>query len=185
MGIFFCMRKLYHHPGLCANLPPVLFFCIMQMVMTLENLNLIISLAALVLAIIAVVLAAGLQKMRNTFFKGSRAENLEQVIINQNKKLNELAGQQDYTEKAVKELRDIQTISIQKIGITRYNPFNDNGGNLSFSLAIMDGRNNGVVITSMHGREVNRIYAKPIKNSKSEFSLTEEERGAIESATNF
>lgn len=144
-----------------------------------------LSATAFVLAIIALILAARLQKLRTVFFKGSRAETLEQFIINQSKKINELGQQQDYTEKSVKQLRDIQTISIQKIGITRYNPFNDNGGNLSFSLAIMDGRDNGVVITSMHGREVNRIYAKPIKNSKSEFSLTEEEQKAIKSAANF
>jgi hypothetical protein len=141
-----------------------------------------ISILALLSAIVAVVKLSKIQKTSKIFFEGKQAASLEDFIINQSKKINELGAQAAYIEQAVKDLREIQKDSIQKMGVVRYNPFADNGGNLSFSMAILDARDNGVVITSMHGREQNRIYAKPIIKGKSEFSLTAEEEKAITSS---
>lgn len=69
--------------------------------------------------------------------------------------------------------------NLQKIAAIRFNPFNETGGNQSFSLAILDGNNCGIVISSLVSRNENRIYGKPIKNGASEFSLTDEEKEAI------
>lgn len=141
-----------------------------------------ISILALLCTIVAVVKLSKIQKTSKIFFEGKQAASLEDFIINQSKKINELGTQAAYIEEAIKDLREIQKDSIQKMGVVRYNPFADNGGNLSFSMAILDARDNGVVITSMHGREQNRIYAKPILNGKSEFALTAEEEKAITSS---
>lgn len=138
-----------------------------------------LSILALVIAAYAITKVLKITKISKTFFEGKQAASLEDFIINQSKKINELGTQAGYIEEAVKDLREIQKDSVQKIGLVRYNPFADNGGNLSFSIAILDARNNGVVITSMHGREQNRIYAKPIIAGKSDFSLTAEEEKAI------
>lgn len=138
-----------------------------------------LSILALALAAYAIAKVLKITKISKTFFEGKQAASLEDFIINQSKKINELGTQAGYIEEAVKDLREIQKDSVQKIGLVRYNPFADNGGNLSFSIAILDARNNGVVITSMHGREQNRIYAKPIMAGKSDFSLTAEEEKAI------
>ena len=84
-----------------------------------------------------------------------------------------------------KELEDIKLqgkLSIQKIGVVRFNPFKEVGGDQSFSIALLDANNDGVVITSLYTREGNRVYGKPIKNGKSEYSLSEEEKTAIEKA---
>jgi len=68
---------------------------------------------------------------------------------------------------------------IQKVGLVRFNPFSQTGGNQSFSLALLDGNNNGLVISSFHSREGTRIYAKIIKEGekgeKSSFSNEEKE----------
>ena len=72
---------------------------------------------------------------------------------------------------------------IQKIGVVRFNPFKDVGGNQSFSVAILDEDDNGVVVTGLYSREGNRIYAKPIKNGNSSFQLSEEELRAIEESS--
>ena len=72
--------------------------------------------------------------------------------------------------------------NLQKIAIVRFNPFNETGGNQSFSLAILDGNDCGAVITSLFGRNDNRVYSKPITNGVSEFSLTDEEKLAIANA---
>jgi hypothetical protein len=141
-----------------------------------------VSVLALLTSLVAVIKLSKILKTSKIFFEGKQAASLEDFIINQSKKINELGTQAAYIEDAVKDLREIQKDSIQKMGVVRYNPFADNGGNLSFSMAILDARDNGVVITSMHGREQNRIYAKPILNGKSEFTLTAEEEKAITSS---
>jgi len=151
----------------------------------LELLTLILAGLGTIGAGLAVVFILKLQKLKTTFFAGKQAADLEQFILNQNKKINELHSQLNYVEETVKNLSERQKFSIQKLGVVRYNPFADDGGNLSFSMAILDDHDNGVVVTSLHGREANRTYAKPIKDGGSDFGLTEEENKAIASAKNF
>lgn len=71
---------------------------------------------------------------------------------------------------------------IQKVGLVRFNPFSELGGDHSFCLAILDDRDTGVVITGLHTRDRTRIYMKDIKNSKSTFELSNEEKKAISDA---
>ena len=78
------------------------------------------------------------------------------------------------------ELKKNNKFSIQEIGMVRFNPFKKSGGDQSFSIALLDGNKDGVVITSLYGREGNRIFAKPIRKGRSEYLLTEEEKKAIE-----
>ena len=73
---------------------------------------------------------------------------------------------------------------IQKIGIVRYNAFKDVGSNLSFTLALLDNNNNGVVLNGIYSRDNSNIYAKPIKDGKSEYILSDEEKEAIEMSIN-
>ena len=90
-------------------------------------------------------------------------------------------------EKLSQELERLKKEShffIQKIGIVRYNPFSEVGGNQSFSVALLDKKNNGLVITSLYTREGNRVYAKPIENGRSQYFLSEEEKEAISKAIN-
>jgi hypothetical protein len=72
---------------------------------------------------------------------------------------------------------------IQKVGILRFNPFADTGGDQSFILALLDGFNTGIVITSLHSRGSTRWYAKRVKEGKGvDFQLSEEEERAINNA---
>jgi len=69
---------------------------------------------------------------------------------------------------------------IQKVGFMRYNPFKDTGGDQSFVLALLDADDNGLVLSSFHGREGTRIYAKRVKGGKGDnFALSEEEEKVI------
>lgn len=80
-------------------------------------------------------------------------------------------------------LRELGLRSIHKFSVLRFNPFKEVGSNQSFSLALLDGKNNGVVISSLHTREGTRVYAKPIKNGDADgFPLTDEERQVIQEA---
>ena len=147
--------------------------------------SIIISLIATALAGIAILASRGIQRLKREFFSGKNAGNLEDFIIKQNQKINELTGRADFLEAKIRDLQEVQKVSIQKVGVVRYNPFKDDGGNLSFSVAMLDGRDNGLVITSMHGRDQNRIYTKPIKDGGSEFTLTAEEQQALDTSKNF
>lgn len=92
-------------------------------------------------------------------------------------------------EKQITELSD-ELVSVkkqltgafQKIGVVRYNPFRELGGDQSFSIALLNEKNDGFVLSSHFGRDTQRLYAKTIKEGKSEHSLSEEELEAIEIA---
>lgn len=72
---------------------------------------------------------------------------------------------------------------IQRIELLRYNPFEDTGGNISFSLALLDQEGNGFVLTSLHARSSTRIFAKPIKGGKGQnIELSKEEKAVVERA---
>jgi len=86
-------------------------------------------------------------------------------------------------EKICQELESLKKenrFSIQKVGIVRFNPFKEVGSNQSFSVALLDGNDSGVVITSLYNREGNRFYGKAVKNGQSQYLLSEEEKQAIE-----
>ena len=71
---------------------------------------------------------------------------------------------------------------IQKVGILRYSAFQDTGSDLSFTLALLDEHDDGVVFNGIYSREMSNIYAKPIENGKSKYTLSEEEQEAIRRA---
>lgn len=73
---------------------------------------------------------------------------------------------------------------IQKVGIVRYSAFKDTGSDLSFAVALLDEKNDGVVFNGIYSREMSNIYAKPVEKGNSKYTLSEEEVQAIEKAMN-
>ena len=71
---------------------------------------------------------------------------------------------------------------IQKIGLIRYNAFENVGSDLSFAIALLDNNNNGIVFNGIYGSDSSNIYAKPIKSGESCYQLSQEEKYAIEIA---
>ncbi|MFA5249502.1 MAG: DUF4446 family protein [Candidatus Paceibacterota bacterium] len=108
-------------------------------------------------------------------------ENLEQALVifkNLEDKIGELSARLDKLEKA-------EQCFFQKLGLVRFNPFKEMGGDQSFSLALLDKNNNGFIITSLSSRQGNRIFAKPLAKGASTYQLSEEEKQAVEQAKNF
>jgi len=83
------------------------------------------------------------------------------------------------------ELKKESKFSVQRVGIIRFNPFSEVGGDQSFSIALLDGNDDGLVITSFYTREGNRVYGKPIKAGASKYALSKEEVNAIETAKRY
>jgi hypothetical protein len=93
-----------------------------------------------------------------------------------------LEGSFDKLTLEFENLKKEHQFSVQKVGIIRFNPFSEVGGDQSFSIALLDGNDDGLVITSFYTREGNRVYGKPIKNGKSQYALSQEEIKVIEVA---
>ena len=117
--------------------------------------------------------------MFNLFKKREKEpENFQEVLL-------QLKNLEENFEKISEELENLKKenkFSIQKIGLVRFNPFKEIGGNQSFSVALLDGNDSGIVVTSLYSREGNRVYGKPIENGVSNYLLSEEEKQAIEIA---
>lgn len=82
----------------------------------------------------------------------------------------------------VKTLDEDLTRCIQKVGMVRYNAFKDTGSDLSFTLALLDEHNDGVVLNGIYSREMSNIYAKPVKNGTSTYTMSAEEKEAVQKA---
>lgn len=110
-------------------------------------------------------------------------KTLDQVLIDLDLHLIDSKRELDDIASEIKS-HNLQSLKhIQKVGLVRFNPFPDTGGDQSFSLAILDGHDDGFVISSLHGRDYTRIFAKPVKNGKGEkFELSQEEQLAITKA---
>lgn len=107
--------------------------------------------------------------LRGVLVRQARAiQRLEEVVAT----LNETDRQQ----------KDLIEGAVRRVGLIRYDAFEDVGGRLSFSCALLDERGNGVVVTSINGRQDTRVYAKPITGGKSAYNLSVEEEEAIRQA---
>lgn len=105
------------------------------------------------------------EDLENYMYRVERVEKQNAEILNYTKMI-----QQDLAK------------CIQKVGIVRYNAFKDTGSDLSFALALLDENNNGVVLNGIYSREMSNIYAKPVNNGESSYTISEEEREAIKKA---
>jgi hypothetical protein len=81
-----------------------------------------------------------------------------------------------------RKLAELAQASVRHVGVVRFDAFEDMGGRLSFSAALLDGKGDGVVITSINGRQDTRCYAKQVENWTSIHNLSDEERQAIREA---
>lgn len=152
-----------------------------------QNALLLISIITnLVLFIFFVIILIVVVKFTNkykAFTNGASPENIEQLIIGIQQKLNEHSLNQNNMNSTIHLIQNSLRSMKSKVGIHRYNPFFNSGNKNSFSLAIIDDLGFGVVITSLYNGENSFIYAKSIQASKSETAISKEEQIAIELAT--
>lgn len=115
------------------------------------------------------------------FFKKEKKEKTTKEIL---ESFDLLEKKVENLTLIVEDLKKENGNMVQKIGLIRFNPFSNTGGDQSFSLAILDGKNDGVVITSFYSSEGSSVYGKLIKKGESLNILSEEEKEAIEKAIN-
>ena len=113
-------------------------------------------------------------------FSGTKARNLEEMIVMIGKKINQIEQKEIDIDKHLVVVDDRLSKSIRKIETVRFNPFIDAGGNQSFAISFMNDEGNGVVMSSLYARDRMSIFAKPIVKGKSEFELSTEEKEVLE-----
>lgn len=123
---------------------------------------------------------SSIKKKSELFFQGKNGKTLEDLVINNSKGIKEIDKEIQDLYNISNQVHKLSLRSIHKFGIIRFNPFGDIGGDQSFSIALLDGKNNGIVISSLHTKEGTRVYSKPILKGEAEkYPLTEEEKQVI------
>ncbi|MEK7665222.1 MAG: DUF4446 family protein [Patescibacteria group bacterium] len=148
----------------------------------------VLSVIVLVLIILSgflLLYSYNINKKFDLMLEKGKIKDLKDIFLKQIKKGEE---QEEMTKEAFNRIKNLESISektIQKIDIVRFNPFSDLGGNQSFIIALLDKKNNGFLISSLFVNEGSRVYAKTIRDGKSDYNLSKEELEAIERAVNF
>ena len=122
------------------------------------------------------------KKYKNFMEKIGDGKNIEEDLENYMYRVERVEKQNAEITGYVKSLDKDLEKCVQKIGIIRYNAFKDTGSDLSFALALLDENNDGVVLNGIYSREMSNIYAKPVEDGKSSYTISEEESEAIKRA---
>jgi len=112
-------------------------------------------------------------------FRGKKAKDLEGVMADISDEIKNLNAGKEELEKYLGTVERRVKESIQNVGMIRFNPFENSGSNQSFAIAFLNEKGSGVVISSLYSREKVNVYAKPINNYQSEYTLSKEEKDAI------
>ena len=124
-------------------------------------------------------------KNYDNFMAGKTARNMEDIIILQRKDIRSLKTESRQNREAIRELNRLTRNCLQKIGVLKYDAFEGMGGKLSFALCILDYRDSGYILNSIHSRETTFSYIKIVENGQTDQILTEEERIVLEQALGY
>lgn len=134
--------------------------------------------------LIAVIFSSlnSLEKRYRKLMRGANNQNLEEIINGYMDKVDKSMQISESTKKLMLDHEKKIQGCVQKVSIVRYKAFEDVGSDLSFSVAILDGNNDGVIITGIYGRNDSTTYAKPIDKGISRYDLSEEEITVLKEA---
>lgn len=125
---------------------------------------------------------AKMSKRYKKLMAGMDGANIERLLMGHIDEVRQLVKKVDAMEQENKRINLMAKKSIQKVGIVRYNAFESVGSDLSYSIALLDAQNDGIILTSIFGRDESRCYAKPVIGGASSYSLAEEEKNALSEA---
>lgn len=145
---------------------------------------LVFSIILLVLVIVSFVQIGKFKKKYTKFMLGKDGSNLENDIMTLYEDNKYMKLSIDRNREDIKELFKKHETAFQKVGLVKYDAFTEMGGKLSFALALLDEKNNGFIINSVHSSEGCYSYTKRVKDADSQIALSNEEKVAVERAVN-
>ena len=149
------------------------------------NLGPVVGLLALLLAVALVGLALTLRRAVRLearlagLTRGADGGSLETILESHLVRVAQLGDEVGSLATRTATLETEARRSLRRIGLVRFNPFEDTGGNQSFALALLDSDDDGVVVSSLHARGVTRVYAKALSRGRPEATLSDEEAEAV------
>lgn len=162
--------------------------CMENLVTFLKSDSVLIGFAILLIVLILgflilFVRTSNLNRRYKEFMrKLGNGKNIEEDLENYIYRVEKVEKQNSELQLICKEIGNQMSGCIQKVGIVRYNAFKDTGSDLSFALALLDEDNTGVVMNGIYSREMSNIYAKPVEKGKSSYTISTEEKLAIDRA---
>lgn len=150
---------------------------------------LFIAMAAIIilLFIMVIVLFKAVGRVEDRYrrlMRGTNNKNLEEMLLERVDSIEEVHSVSEQALDECKRLEEKMQECIQKVAIMRYKAFEDVGSDLSFSIAMLDDKNDGVILTGIYGRQESTTYAKPIDKGISRYDLSEEELCVLNEAVN-
>jgi hypothetical protein len=158
--------------------------------MTLDPSALSLAVIVLVLAVVGLAVWIAMLQRSEASLRGrlrrilsdNGSAGLDEILAGHATGIEQLAGRIDALTELERELEASTRLALRKVGVVRFNPFQDSGGDQSFAIAILDEGGTGVIVSSLHGRAETRIFAKQVANGRSKHSLSDEEQQAIRAA---
>ena len=141
-----------------------------------------LAVAAIVLLALVVILARQVGRLRrrvDAVTRGVDGTSLHGVLDAHLERVNAVAREVDDLTARSAVLEALGRRAVQRVGLVRFNPFEDTGGNQSFALALIDGRGTGIIVSSLHSRTGTRVYAKAVTEGTPDGALSDEERRAL------
>lgn len=144
-----------------------------------------LSVIVLILMIMLLIAFKSINKLETRYRKltrGANNKNLEEIILGYLDSIDDIKALTENIKNDHKELEDKIKGCVQKVSILRYKAFEDVGSDLSFSIALLDHNNDGIMLTGIYGRNDSTVYAKPIDKGISRYDLSEEEQEVLDNA---
>ncbi len=135
-----------------------------------------------IIALIEFIWILRTEKRLKKFFAGKKAKDLEDTITILESDITKLKKAKENTEQEIANINIKLKKSIRGLETIRFNPFPDQGSNQSFAIGFLNEENDGLVLSSLYSRERMSVFAKPIKNGKSLYELSTEEKEALKKA---
>lgn len=139
------------------------------------------------LFIVVIILFKAVGNVENKYRKlmrGANGKNIEQMLNARIEDIDNANLNSERALKAIDNLNEKMKGCVQKVSIVRYKAFEDIGSDLSFSIAMLDDNNDGIILTGIYGRQESTTYAKPIDKGISRYDLSEEEIAVLNEASN-
>lgn len=123
-----------------------------------------------------------LERIYKKMMQGADGETIESMMMERIQDIETLKQNVAELGKECERIDEAGKKHVQQVGMVRFNAFDNTGSDLSFSVALMDAANTGFVLSGIYGREESRVYAKPLAKGESTYTLTKEEKQAIDKA---
>lgn len=153
-----------------------------QVLLALSLAAIVVSLLALALGIYGIARARSVTRGQAAVASAVAEGNFAAVISKLTDEVESIHKTDDRLDKAIKKTWRKAETCVQRVGLIRYDALEELAGQLSFSAALLNDAADGVVITTLNGRNDTRTWAKPISGGQSPFALSDEERQAIKKA---